>query len=74
MSKSRMSRKELNAESLRSEELIRRGSEAGLRAVQGRSKRQFSLEQMRAAIKRHHREAAQRWNQEPTPKSDRKIS
>lgn len=74
MSQSKMSREELREASLRSEELIRRGSEAGLRAVQEPSRHQFSLEQMRAAIKRHHREATQRWNQEPTPKSDRKIS
>ncbi|MEO8650516.1 MAG: hypothetical protein ABI539_15240 [Acidobacteriota bacterium] len=61
---------ELRAESLRSGAMIRKGSEAELRGIEELSKRRFSLEQMRTAVKRHHRESAQMWNQGPTPFTD----
>lgn len=65
MTKLKMSREELNAESARLAELIRKGSEAGIKALQERT-RGFTKEEMRAAVKRHHREAAEMWNQGPT--------
>jgi|GEM_PF-4059436 len=69
-----MSPEELRRESLRSAELIRKGSEAGLKGVEELSKQRFSLEQMRAAVKRHHQEAARMWNQGHTPSSVKKNS
>lgn len=74
MTKLKMSREELSAESLRLSALIRQGSEGGLWGDKEPSKQRFSSEQMSNAIKRHHREAAQMWNQGPTPKPDKKNS
>lgn len=62
MDKSKMSREELNKESLRLSALIAEGSKAELQGVKELSKQRFSLEQMSNAVKRHHREAAQMWN------------
>jgi len=61
-----MSREALDAESKRLDALIQKGSEAELRGVKELSKQSFTLEQMRAAVKRHHREAAEMWNQRRT--------
>lgn len=72
MSKPKMSPEELKKESMRSAALIRQGSRAGLQGVAELSKRQFSLEEMRTAIKRHQREADRVWNQGPTPANDKK--
>jgi hypothetical protein len=74
MKSSKMSPEELRAESLRLKDLIDNRSEAGLQGVQELSKRQFSLEQMRAATKRHHRESAQMWKQAATPALAKKTS
>lgn len=65
LTKLKMSREELNAESARLAQLIRKGSEAGIKALQERT-RGFTEEEMRAAVKRHHREAAEMWKQRPT--------
>lgn len=72
MTKQKMSREELNKESLRLSALIAEGSKAELQGVKELSKQQFSLEQMSNAVERHHREAAQMWKQGRTPVSAEK--
>lgn len=53
MPEGKMSRDEIERESRRIAELIRKSSEPGLRAVAEMSKRSFSLEYMRAQVIRH---------------------
>ena len=65
MSSSKMRPEELAAESKRIAALIRKASEPQMRGIEELSKRQFSLEEMRAAIERHHSQAAEMWGRVP---------
>lgn len=65
MSSLKMRQEDVLAESARLAELIRKTSAPQMRGIEELSKRQFSLEEMRAAIERHHREAAEMWGRIP---------
>jgi len=68
MKQSKMSREELEAESLRLSVLIDKASEARLRAVKEMSKHPLSLEQMREQVRRQH--AAPNWQPSSDGKKD----
>lgn len=57
MTKLKLSREEIDKEAKRMSALISKRSEAGIKALQERSWG-FTEDEMRAAVKRHHKEAA----------------
>lgn len=61
MTKQKMSREELNKESLRLSALIAEGSKAGLKAVAEMSKHPLSPEQKKMQIRKHWQEADRVW-------------
>ncbi len=61
MKQSKMSREELEAESLRLSVLIQKGSEAELRGGAEMSKRPLSLEEMREDVRRQREDPSTRW-------------
>lgn len=72
MSESKMSRAELDAESLRLGALIDEASKAGIAAVKEMSKHPLSWEQAREQVRRHHATADHVWRSSNVSKPAKK--
>ena len=74
MTKQKMSREELNKESLRLSALIAEGSKAGLKAVAEMAKHPLTLDQMREQVRRQQQRDAKGWIPTSIPSSEKRAS